>query len=268
MKKNNLPVFSQAITINKEGKKEYISTGATLNNLSYISLPVVLAIYDISDPTLRKYVRNYGKDQDSFLSDGKLYINTLFLKKNRIFYKAASKETYYHYRKTKIKGQQFPYTLLKSDNKSLQTNPDLKSRLDRELKKIDWDYFISINTNANYSKDYWDISMSNLADILGSELNDPNIKIAYSTEIDFESINVTKQLPTNRRHIHILICKNKGYIKIETIKGLILRAMNRKKFSLKEFYIKMYDEQENATGYILKQLDFNKDAFSLVVPQQ
>lgn len=268
MIKNNLPVFNQALTLNKEGKKEYISTGATLNNLSYISLPVVLAIYDVSDPTLRKYIRTYGKDQDSFLSDGKLYINTLFLKKNRIFYKAASKETYYHYRKTKIKGQQFPYTLLKSENKLLQTVPDLKSKLDNELKNINWDYFISINPKASYSKDFWDNSMLKLADILGYELNDPNIKIAYSTEIDVLPNFEMQYKPTNRRHIHILICKNNSFIKIETIKGFILRAMNRKKFNLREIKISMYDKNDNATGYILKQLNFNKDAFSLVVPHQ
>ena len=53
--------FHQVITLNSDGNKEYITTGATLNQTDYIALPTILGLYDTSDPTLRKYLKKYGK---------------------------------------------------------------------------------------------------------------------------------------------------------------------------------------------------------------
>ena len=64
--------------------QEYIRTGATLNDATYISLPVILAMYGTSDPTLRKYIKDYGTIEDSFLADGRLFIKEQFLKQNGI----------------------------------------------------------------------------------------------------------------------------------------------------------------------------------------
>ena len=77
--------FHQVITLNSDGNKEYITTGATLNQTDYIALPTILGLYDTSDPTLRKYLKKYGKnDSDHFLSDGKLFISTDFLVTNHL----------------------------------------------------------------------------------------------------------------------------------------------------------------------------------------
>jgi hypothetical protein len=78
MKKNKYPTYHQILSINKEGNQEYIRTGATLNDATYISLPVILAMYGTSDPTLRKYLKDYGTIEDSFLADGRLFIKSSF----------------------------------------------------------------------------------------------------------------------------------------------------------------------------------------------
>ena len=109
--KNTYPKYNQILTINSEGNNEYIRTGATFNNINYISLPVILAMYDTSDPTLRKYLKLNGKEEDSFLADGRLFINESFLKSNSFYLKTNNKSTFHPYQKKRITGAKLPYLI-------------------------------------------------------------------------------------------------------------------------------------------------------------
>jgi hypothetical protein len=104
--------FYQIITLNNDGNKEYITTGATLNQTDYIALPTILGMYDTSDPTLRKYIKKYGtSDSDYFFSDGKLFISTSFLVTNHFYRKKENTTTFHPYRKIRIKGSVIPYSI-------------------------------------------------------------------------------------------------------------------------------------------------------------
>lgn len=105
--------FHQVVTLNSDGRKEYITTGVTLNQIEYIALPTILGMYDTSDPTLRKYLKKYGEnDSDYFLSDGKLFISTSFLFKNHFYIKKENTTTFHPYRKKRIKGCSIPYSVI------------------------------------------------------------------------------------------------------------------------------------------------------------
>ena len=107
--------FYQIITLNNDGNKEYITTGATLNQTDYIALPTILGMYDTSDPTLRKYIKKYGtSDSDYFFSDGKLFISTSFLVTNHFYRKKENTTTFHPYRKIRIKGSVIPYSIVGS----------------------------------------------------------------------------------------------------------------------------------------------------------
>lgn len=105
--------LNQILTMNNDGNKEYISTGATLNKLEYISLPTILGMYATTDPTIRKYLKKNGqKDIDYFLSDGKLFISCNFLTKNHFYLKKENTTTFHPYRKKRIKGCSIPYSVI------------------------------------------------------------------------------------------------------------------------------------------------------------
>lgn len=105
--------FHQVVTLNCDGNKEFITTGATLNQIEYIALPTILGMYETSDPTLRKYLKKFGNiDNDYFLSDGKLYISTSFLVKNQFYLKKENTTTFHPYRKKRIKGCSIPYSVI------------------------------------------------------------------------------------------------------------------------------------------------------------
>ena len=277
MKKNEYPLYHQILTINNEGNKEYIRTGATLNNASYISLPVILAMYNTSDPTLRKYLREYGNIEDSFLADGRLFIGEQFLKQNRIYLKNNNTSTYHPYKKGMITGARLPYVIssnqLGQQEKSnvfglKNRNIDIEKKIVEELKKQNWDYFITINSSSITKQDYWDMTMLKFIDQLAEVVGDPGVLGAYCTEFNYENPDDrTKLVMSNHRHLHLLLKKNAKSIQIKTIKGLILSSMGRKSFRKNEFHISMYDKSMWATSYILKQYKSNRDCFSMVSPR-
>jgi len=270
------PVYHQILSINNEGNQEYIRTGATFNNIQYISLPVILAMYSTSDPTLRKYLKEKGSSNDSFLADGRLFVNEQFLKKNHFHLKGNNVSTYHPYKKGNITGAKLPYIISSS---SMDSNPKLnvfksskvrntiRQEIELELKKINWDYFITIHISSNTNQDYWDVVMMKFIDELGIHLESPNVLAAYCTEMNYDSQDERiNNRTSNHRHIHILLHRDSRTLKIESIKGMFLRAMNRKRFNPKEFNLSMYDKSMWATSYILKQFNFNKDCFSMVSP--
>ncbi len=279
MKKSNYPSYHQILTINSEGKYEYIRTGATLNSHSYISLPTILGLYDTTDPTLRKYLKENGKPEfDYFLSDGRLFIQEQFLVKNHFHLKPKNKSTFHPYRKIRIAGSKVPYTLT---SKHLTTQEkerifslskkkeNIKQLIISEIKKINWDYFITIHTKHFTSQDDWDLTMLNFMDKLGVHLNNSNISAAYSTEFSILGDDPRKsKYQQQHRHIHILLNRDKEPVKIETIKELFLVAMGRKRFNKEEFHLAMYDKSQWATNYILKEYNINKSCFSMVSPNK
>ena len=277
MKKSKYPIYHQILSINKEGNHEYIRTGATLNDTAYISLPVILAMYSTSDPTLRKYLKDKGTIEDSFLADGRLFIKEQFLKQNRIYLKNNDTSTYHPYKKGMITGARLPYVISSNHlNQSEKTSifssktemTESKKLIVEELKKQNWDYFITINTSSITKQDYWDMTMLKFIDQLAEVVGDPDVLGAYCTEFNYEKPDErTKRVISNHRHIHLLLKKNANSIQIKTIKGLLLSSMGRKSFRKNEFHISMYDKSMWATSYILKQYKSNRDCFSMVSPQ-
>jgi hypothetical protein len=277
MKKSKYPIYHQILSINKEGNQEYIRTGATLNDATYISLPVILAMYGTSDPTLRKYIKDYGTIEDSFLADGRLFIKEQFLKQNGINLKNNNTSTYHPYKKGMITGAKLPYVI--SSNQLNQSekisvfgskidSKDDKKLIVEELKKQNWDYFITINSSSTTKQDYWDLTMLKFIDQLAEVVGDPGVLGAYSTEFNYEKPDDrTKLVMSNHRHLHLLLKKNAKSIQIKTIKGLLLSSMGRKSFRKNEFHISMYDKSMWATTYILKQYKSNRDCFSMVSPR-
>ena len=275
--KNTYPKYNQILTINSEGNNEYIRTGATFNNINYISMPVILAMYDTSDPTLRKYLKLNGKKEDSFLADGRLFINESFLKSNSFYLKTNNKSTFHPYQKRRITGAKLPYLIstkhLSKDEKEQILNKNKKvvsmdQLLVKELKKVNWDYFITIHTASNTTQDYWDLTMLKFIDKLSFQLENQNIKAAYCTEYTLDpNEKRSKLLIKGHRHIHILLDRDKSTIKLDTIKSILLESMNRKRFSKKEYHLSMYDKSLWATNYILKQYYLNNSCFSISVPK-
>ena len=272
MKNNHYPTYHQILTINKEGNYEYIRTGATLNNHYYLSLPVILGLYDTSDPTLRKYLKQYGTSNDSFLADSRLFIQEEFLKSHKFHLRPSNKSSYHPYQKQNIVGAKIPYIITTKSSTSQQqliSNSSCNRQLIlKELKQIDWDLFITIQTSSKTTQDYWDMTMLRFIDLMGAHVENVGVMAAYSTEYNFEPVDERiLKYKSNHRHIHILLYKNKEIVHLETIKELMMMAVKRK-FNPTEYHVSVYDKSLWATNYILKQYNVTKSNFSVVVPSK
>jgi len=273
MKNNHYPTYHQILTINKEGNYEYIRTGATLNNQYYLSLPVILGLYDTSDPTLRKYLKQYGTSTDSFLADSRLFIQEEFLKSHKFHLRPSNKSSYHPYQKQNIVGAKIPYIITTKSYTSQQqliSNSSCNRQLIlKELKQIDWDLFITIQTSSKTTQDYWDMTMLRFIDLMGAYVENDGIMAAYSTEYNFEPVDERiLKYKSNHRHIHILLNRNKEIIHLETIKELMTISMNKRKLNPTEYHVSVYDKSMWATNYILKQYSITKSNFSIVVPSK
>lgn len=276
MKNNQYPTYHQILTINKEGNYEFIRTGATHNNQYYLSLPVILGLYDTSDPTLRKYLKQYGTSTDSFLADSRLFIQEEFLKTHKFHLKPSNKSSYHPYQKQNIVGAKIPYIITtKSLSKTTNSNQLVtnsfstsKQLILKELKQIDWNLFITIQTSSKTTQDYWDVAMLKFIDLLGAHVENSGVIAAYSTEYNFEPVDERiLKYKSNHRHIHILLYKNKEIVHLETIKELMTMAVKRK-FNPTEYHVSVYDKSLWATNYILKQYNQTNSNFSVVVPSK
>lgn len=273
MKNNHYPTYHQILTINKEGNYEYIRTGATLNNQYYLSLPVILGLYDTSDPTLRKYLKQYGTSTDSFLADSRLFIQEEFLKSQKFHLRPSNKSSYHPYQKQNIVGAKIPYIISTKSSTSQQqliSNSSCNRQLIlKELKQIDWDLFITIQTSSKTTQDYWDMTMLKFIDLMGAHVENDGVMAAYSTEYNFEPVDERiLKYKSNHRHIHILLNRNKEIIHPETIKELMTISMNKGKLNPTEYHVSVYDKSMWATNYILKQYSITKSNFSIVVPSK
>lgn len=273
MKNNHYPTYHQILTINKEGNHEFIRTGATLNNNYYLSLPVILGLYDTSDPTLRKYLKSYGNSTDSFLADSRLFIREEFLKTHKFYLKSSNKSSYHPYQKQIIVGAKIPYIITTksspSQQQSISNSINNRQLILKELKQVDWDLFITIQTSSKTTQDYWDMTMLNFIDLMGAHVNNSGVMAAYSTEYNFEPVDERiLKYKSNHRHIHILLSRNKEIIHLETIKELMTIAMGKGKLGISEYHVSVYDKSMWATNYILKQYNITNSNFSVVVPNK
>ncbi len=282
MNKIHYPKYHQVLTINQDGKYEYISTGATISDELYISLPTILGQYDTTDPTIRKYLTEKAQfETDYFYSDGKLFIKESFLK-TYWKHKNIDKETFHPYRKTRIKGAKLPYTLpsrllSKEDKEKFFTktsniivrNND-KQLLLSELKSQNWDFFITIHTRKLMTEDEWSYTLMKFIDLLSNHTNNKSLRLAYSTEYSIKESGDSRvsKYQSQHRHCHMFLNMDSEHIKLETIKIFFLRAMNRKKFHRLEYHLAMYDKSLWGANYILKEYNINKNSFSLCVPIQ
>jgi hypothetical protein len=256
--------LKQVLTINNDGNKEFISTGATLNNIEYISLPTILGMYDKTDPTIRKYLKKNGqKEVDYFLSDGKLFISSNFLSKNAFYPKKENISTFHPYRKTRIKGCVIPYSIIDDDSKNCST---IRGKISKELNKINWDYFIHINTIKYISSDDWDVIMDRFINLLSNHLGSKNVFAAYSKERSIKEVIVKNKYEFNHCHAHILVHRDSKFIRLDTIKSLFLQSMNKRRFYKKEFMLKMYDRSQDGIGYLLKEYNVQESNFSMIYP--
>lgn len=282
MNKIHYPKYHQVLTINLDGKYEYISTGATISNELYISLPTILGQYDTTDPTIRKYLNEKAQfETDYFYSDGKLFIKESFLK-TYWKHKSNNKETFHPYRKTRIKGAKLPYNLpsrllsdeekdkfFKNSSNLIVKNRD-KQLLISELKSQNWDFFITIHTRKLMTEDEWSYTLMKFIDLLSNHTNNKSLRLAYSTEYsikEFVGLRLSKY-ESQHRHCHMFLNMVSEHIKLETIKVFFLMAMNRKKFYRAEYHLEMYNRSLWGENYILKEYDINKNSFSLIVPIQ
>jgi hypothetical protein len=257
--------LNQILTLNKEGNKEYISTGATLNNMEYISLPTILGMYATTDPTIRKYLKKNGqKEVDYFLSDGKLFISSKFLSKNHFYPKKENITTFHPYRRTRIRGCVIPYNIIDDDSKNCTT---IRGKITKELTKINWDYFIHINTTKYVSSDDWDVIMDKFINLLSDQVGSKFVCAAYSKEKSVEVTNPKSKYEFSHCHAHILIHRDSKFIKLDTIKELFLQSMNKSSFKRKEYQLRMYDKLLDGIGYMLKKYEEKESNFSMIYPE-
>jgi hypothetical protein len=257
--------LKQILTRNIDGNDEFISTGATLNNLDYISLPSILSMYETSDPTLRKYLKKNGlKNVDYFYSDGKLFISVAFLDNQSFRLKSENTATFHPYRKKRIRGCVVPYEVIDDTSKKCTT---IRGKIEKELIKINWDYFITINTIKYINADEWDYIMDKFINSLANQVESKRVCAAYTKEKSIKEKKIKRKYDSEQRHIHILLHRDSKVINIDTIKSLFLRSMGKKSFGKKEFYLEMYDKNQNGIDYMLKEFSEDNSNFSMIFPE-
>ena len=254
--------YHQIETMNNANKIEYISTGATIGNTQFIALPTILGIYNISDPTLRKYLKENGiENQEYFFSDGKLFISKIFINRNRIQPKSVNTSTFHPYRKKRIEGSKIPYNLV--NNTAMKT----KDRLINEYEKISWDYYITISIHDFMSQDDWDVTMLKFIDHMSKLLKSNKIKALYATEL-YNIFQPKTKYEKEHRHIHVLFFKDHKDFSISWIRKTFLDILNLNKFKLKEYLIMCYNPSEKGVKYIFKQYNEQNKNCSEVYPQK
>jgi len=258
----------------KEKEYHYITTGATQNDRHYLTTPVIIGKYDITDVTLRKKYKKHGiKYKDYFKSDGKVLVSELFLSKHNIKLIPKDKLVRNSITKEKHIGAKFPYTIALDQNnlKDNKLNPSQgnKQQLISELKKMHWDEFITISTGKFMDQNDWDQAILKFSDLLALKTNSVDIRIAYSTEV---SINIREKKVTkydcNHRHIHLFLNHGGNPIIPKVIKTIFLSAMDYSKFKRYEYQAIPFVENIFGENYILKTYKSEKDCFAMCAPDQ
>ena len=276
----NKPKLEQLFAYNEKNKtSEFITTGATFNDIHYLTTPVIIGKYDISDVTLRKKYKKQGRmNKDYFFSDGRTFISEIFLTKNEIKLIPPDKVVRNSITKEKHMGANFPYQ--KAINKKNEILGQIKQNrpveynkhlIISELKQMHWDEFITISTGQFKYMDQnsWDQAMLVFTDLLALQTKSLKIRVAYSTEvsIDIRHKRVTKY-ENNHRHIHLFLDYGGAPIIQKTLKKAFLTAMNYSKFNRYEYHSEPFKDDLFGENYIMKTYTYETDCFSMCAPNQ
>lgn len=254
----------------------YITTGATFNDRHYLTTPVIIGKYDITDVTLRKKYKRHGIfNKDYFPADGKVLVSEIFLDKQNIKLIPKDKLVRNSITKERHVGAKFPYqkAINPAHLKAKQSNLSINSKemLVNELKKMHWDEFITISTGQYKYMDQnnWDQAILKFSDLLALKTNNIDLRIAYSTEvsIDIRHQRVTKY-DCNHRHIHLFLNHGGNPIIPKIIKSTFLSAMDYTKFNRYEYHAIPFVENIFGENYIMKTHNYEKDCFSMCAPDQ
>ncbi len=275
----NQPALEQMFAYNEKNKSTYfVTTGATYNDQHYLTTPVIIGKYDTTDVTLRKKYKKEGKlNKDYFISDGKVLVSEMFLKKHNIKPIPKDKLVRNSITKEKHLGAKFPYINGKTSKdrriEQLMHNDPIsynKYRIISELKNMHWDHFITISTTGKFmDQNMWDQAMLEFADLLALRTRTLGIKIAYSTEIsvDIRHKRITKY-DSSHRHIHLFLNTAGVSIINKDLKNTFLTAMGYSKFNRYEYVCDTFTKDLYGENYILKTYKGEADCFSLCVPDQ
>lgn len=278
-KNNNQVIIEQLRAMNLKTKTPYlVTTGATFNNEHYLTTPVIIGRYAVSDVTLRKkYMKEGIIFKDYIPSDGKILISESFLSKHNFKLIPKDKLVRNSITKERHVGEKFPYSKAIKQNRDKLKKEIIydpvnynKYLIVTELKKMQWNEFITISTTRNFmDQNAWDQAMLDFCDFLAKESKTLNIRIAYSTEIsiDIRHKRVTKY-ETSHRHLHLFL--NYGGVPVipKVLKKLFLKSMRYSKFNRYEYEMEPFEKGCFGENYILKTYRNETDCFSLCAPNQ
>lgn len=241
----------------KNNKNIWVTTGATINDQHYLTTQMIVTKFKICENKLRNLYTTIGKeDEDYFYSDTRTLINERFLFNNKI--------------KTRSESRPIPYQIIiSSPEKKYKINTkSIKGKIITEIKKMDWDDFITIAPTSFMSREDWDIAIMKYTDILAKNLGSKNIRIAYSTElsIDIKNKHVVSKYDSNHRHIHFFLYKDGNTVNGDQLKSVMLKALGKSKFRKWEYFVEPFKEDLYGENYILKTYKKDSDCFSMCAP--
>lgn len=250
--------YEQCLTSDtKNNKNIWITTGATINDQHYLTTQMVVTKFKISENSLRNLYTNKGKEtEDYFYSDTRTLINERFLFNNKI--------------KTRKASRLIPYNVLslQQEKKYKINTKSIKGKIIAEVKKMNWDDFITIATTAYMSREDWDLAIMKYTDILAKNLGTKNIRIAYSTElsIDIKNKHVISKYDDNHRHIHFFLFRAGITLDKDLLESVMLNALGKSKFNKREYFAEPFKEELYGENYILKTYKKDSDCFSMCAP--
>jgi hypothetical protein len=259
MKEMEKANYEQCLTRDKKNNKSIkITTGATINDQHFLTTTMVIAKFKISENSLRKLYNSKGKEfEDYFYSDARIFLNERFLFYNKI--------------KTRKVSRPAPYNVIKLPKEKEQKidSKSMKGKIITEVKKMNWDDFITIATTAYMSREDWDIAIMKYTDILAKNLGTKNIRIAYSTElsIDIKNKHVISKYDDNHRHIHFFLFRDGNTLDGDRLESVMLKALGKSKFSKREYFAEPFKEELFGENYILKTYNKDSDCFSMCAPE-
>lgn len=252
--------FEQCLTRDmKNNKNIQITTGATINDQHFLTSTMVIAKFKTSENSLRKLYTSKGKEfEDYFYSDARIFLNERFLFHNKI--------------KTRKVSRPVPYNVIKPPRQKEHKidTTSMKGKIISEIKKMNWDDFISIATTAYMSREDWDIAIMKYTDLLAKNLRTKNIRIAYSTElsIDIKNKHVISKYDDNHRHIHFFLYRDGKTVDSNQLKNGMLKVLGKSKFRKWEYFAEQFKEEMYGENYILKTYNKDSDCFSMCAPDQ
>lgn len=229
-----------------------ITTGSTINDQHYLTTQMVVSKFKTSENSLRKLYTSKGKEfKDYFYSDARAFLNERFIFYIKIKTRKASRKT--------------PYNIIEvpKDKKYKVNTKSIKGKIISEIKKMNWDDFITIATTSYMSREDWDIAIMKYTDILAKHLRTKNIRIAYSTElsIDIKNKYAISKYDDNHCHIHFFLFRDGNTVDGNQLKNVMLKVLGKSKFRKWEYFAEPFRKEFYVENYILKTYNKDSDCF-------